>query len=356
MRKTLPLCLLLSFAVSCYEEVVIPVGEGEPVLVMNAQMNNLEEEHQVLLSVSHLGKVEPLRGAEVEVYVNGAFVAEAAEISDPYAYSASRYAFKADFHPGDEILLSARKDAFSASSTAVVPAAAPISSVDTSSVQMAFMNDLWEYVQLKARFKDLPGSSWYGVDCVTVDSCDYLDENGVPIPGLSVYGIVEHANLETGFDPVISEGAGKTAGGDLTSLFAVQNSYHCFSDDPIAGQECTLRVLVEPYYYYLSEYYYEVVSTREMSEEEWHLLYSYPRHVRRECRFRLRSMDFSQYRYLKALSNLETFGGEISFLVEPTTLPSNVEGGLGFVGVETVTEMECSVFERDYPPLDYLMY
>ena len=81
-----------------------------------------------------------------------------------------------------------------------------------------------------------------------------------------------------------------------------------------------------------------------------------PVRVRRECFFRLRSLDFAQYHYLKALNNLETFGTEMSFLVEPTTLPSNVEGGLGFVGIETVTEFCYARFEREYEPLDEIYY
>ena len=90
--------------------------------------------------------------------------------------------------------------------------------------------------------------------------------------------------------------------------------------------------------------------------DPWSILVKLPVRVRRECFFRLRSLDFAQYHYLKALNNLETFGTEMNFLVEPTTLPCNVEGGLGFVGIETITEFPYARFEREYEPMDTIYY
>ena len=63
MRKLIPILLISLLAAGCYEEIRIPTEDKDPVLVMNAQMNNLEETHVVNLSVSRLSKVEPLPGA-----------------------------------------------------------------------------------------------------------------------------------------------------------------------------------------------------------------------------------------------------------------------------------------------------
>ena len=41
---------------------------------------------------------------------------------------------------------------------------------------------------------------------------------------------------------------------------------------------------------------------------------------------------------LTALNNLENFGYEAQIIVEPTTIPSNVNGGLGMVAVQARTE------------------
>ena len=87
MRKILPVLLLSFLAAGCYKEIRIPTEDKDPVLVMNAQMDNLEETHVVNLSVSRLSKVEPLPGAKVKVYVNGSLVAEAVEMAEEYAWN-----------------------------------------------------------------------------------------------------------------------------------------------------------------------------------------------------------------------------------------------------------------------------
>lgn len=356
MRKNCLLLLMMPWFVSCYEEIIIPVGEKEPVLVMNAQMNSLEQYHHILLSSSYLSKVEPLHDADVQVFVNGSLVARPEEAET--SYQASWYGFEASFQPGDIVRITAGKDGRSVSAEVTVPSPVPIGSIDTSSVRMTFLDETTDYLQLKVRFRDLPGPSWYGVAIQVREDWEYRDSSGTVIPEYSVSDVRHYLPLETGFDPVISEGAGKTVGGDLASLLSAENTYHCFSDGAIADEECTLRVLCYPHDFYMPEFHYGLTypSTMTGEESEWETLSRLYRRVTRSCRFCLRSLDFSQYHYLKALENLETFGGEVSFLVEPTTLPSNVEGGLGFVGIEAVTEVECARFEREYTPLDDILY
>lgn len=357
MRKIIPILTLAFLAAGCYKEIRIPTEDKDPVLVMNAQMNNLEEMHVVNLSRSLLSKVEPLPGARVRVYVNGALVAEAVELAEEYAWNRTAYAFEATFKPGDEVRIEATKDAFNASSTVLVPPAVSVASVDTSSVRMTYLDDTSDYLQLKVRFKDLPGDSWYGVDHRVSDLWEYLDEEGNVIPE---YTAVSNSlgSIETGFDPVISEGSGKTSGSDFGALLSVENTYNCFSDSPIAGEECTLRVMAYPWSVYLNDYRYGLLVPELLYDDPdpWSTLVELPVRVHRECFFRLRSLDFTQYHYLKALNNLETFGTEMSFLVEPTTLPCNVEGGLGFVGIETITEYSYARFEREYEPMDTIYY
>ena len=59
MKKIIPILMLSFLAAGCYEEILIPTEDKDPVLVMNAQMDNLEEVHRVNLSVSRLSKVTP---------------------------------------------------------------------------------------------------------------------------------------------------------------------------------------------------------------------------------------------------------------------------------------------------------
>ena len=240
MRKIITFLLFACLAAGCYKEIRIPTEDKDPVMVMNAQMDNLEETHVVNLSRSLLSKVEPLPGAQVKVYVNGSLVAEAVEIAEEYAWNRTAYAFKATFQPGDEVRIEASKDAFNASSTVIVPPAVAIASVDTSSVRMTYLDDTSDYLQLKACFQDQPGDSWYGVDQRISDLWEYIDEDGNVLPE---YTSVSNAygSIETGYDPVISEGSGKTSGSDFAALLSVENTYNCFSDSPIAGEECPGR-------------------------------------------------------------------------------------------------------------------
>ena len=357
MRKIIPMLMLALLGTGCYKEIRIPTEDKDPVLVMNAQMDNLEERHTVSLSRSLLSKVEPFSGARVKVYVNGTLVAEAVETPEDSGWNQTAYEFKATFKPGDEVRIEATKDAFNASSTVIVPPADAIASVDTSSVRMTYLDDTSDYLQLKARFKDLPGDSWYGVDNRVSDLWEYLDEEGNVIPGYIVHSN-SMGNIETGFDPVISEGSGKTSGSDFAALLSVENTYNCFSDSPIAGEEYTLRVMTYPWNVYLDDYRFGLLvpAVLEDGPDPWSILAKLPTRIHRECYFRLRSLDFTQYHYLKALNNLETFGTEMSFLVEPTIIPCNVEGGLGFVSIETVTEFCYARFEREYEPMDTIYY
>ena len=157
---------------------------------------------------------------------------------------------------------------------------------------------------------------------------------------------------------MISEGAAKTNGSDLAALLSAENYYNCFADTPFADQDCTLRVLMYHWSFYLAQERYGIYVPEWMNNnpDAWSILTAMPVRIHRTCIFRLRTLDFSQYHYLKALNNLETFGTEVNFLVEPTTLPSNVEGGLGFVGIETITETPYAQMEREYGPEDMIYY
>ena len=350
MRKSIYLLVLAVLAVSCYEEIVIPVGDDEAVGVMNAQLNTLDSVHTVQLSVSQKSDVKGLTGADVRVFVNGTLVATAKEIVplnpditywDGYRShqgpKETDYTFEAEFRPGDEVRIEARKGEIELSSTLTVPAATHLSSVDTSTVQMTYMGDKSTYLQAKMVFNDLPGLSFYRLSGRIVEDVAYLDESGEPAPGLS--GTTENVmSLETGFDPIISEGTGKTGGADIGALLKAENSYHCFADTPFSGEECTIRPLV--FFSHLSDgyYWYYPDFLDNIENPDWAAIDAMDRRVQRRWIIQLRSLDFGQYHYIKALEHLDTFGEDMSFLVEPTTLPSNVEGGLGFVGMETVTE------------------
>ena len=356
MKKTIYLLLLSFLAVSCYEEIVLPVGDDEPRGVMNAQLNTMNTSHTVYLSVTRKSHVKALSGAGVRVFVNGTLAATAEEMPPRYeGVNEAGYAFEATFRPGDEVRIEATKDAFSLTSTVTVPQPVTVSSIDTSTVKMTYMGETGTYLQVKTNFQDLPGSTFYRIDGRIMDDYQYLDEDMNPVSGYAGTGEL-YLGLETGFDPVISEGGGKTGGTDLATLLADGYSYHCFSDIPFSGEECTIRPLINPSFYLRDYPYMSYAIPEDVTDEELPTLYDLYLSVRRRACVQLRTLDFSQYHYLKSLENLETFGTDLIFLVEPTTLPSNVEGGLGFVGIEAVTELMFYEETRVFPPLGAVYY
>lgn len=364
MKKILSILILPILVVSCYEEIVIPVGDEEPVAVMNAQMNTGETTHEIHLSVSQKNRVWGLDGADVKVTVNGKTTLAAVPVYDEFYASnpgyrpwEQVYVFDADLKPGDEVQIEARKDALHVTATVIAPPAVALTLIDTSTVRMSYMGETDEYLQVKLGFRDLPGDTWYRVDACLETEYAYLEEDGSPSPEYSGNNIW-WMSPETGFDPIVSEGGGKTGGMDIAALLYAEDSYSCFSDNAFRDQECTIRPLFYPYsvYAYYDRYTFPVLDDYTQYESVYEIISKMPYYSHRKARVQVRTIDFTQYHYLKALQNLDTYGTEMTFLVEPTTLPSNVEGGLGFVGLETVSEVVFYEKEETLPPSGDQMY
>ena len=364
MKKLLPLLMMTALVVSCYEEIIIPVGDVEPVAVMNAQMNTGDTTHEIHLSASQKNRVWGLDGADVKVSVNGKTAITAVQVSDedaawnPYYRPWEQvYVFDADLKPGDEVRIEARKDALHVTATVTAPPAIDLALIDTSTVRMSYMGETDEYLQVKVGFRDLPGDTWYRVAACMETEYAYLEEDGSPSPeysGAQTWWMP----TETGFDPVISEGSGKTGGMDLAALLSVEDSYNCFSDNSFRDEDCTIRPLFSPYtvYGYYDQYAFPLLDDYTQYETVYGTISEMPYYSHRKARLQVRTIDFTQYHYLKALQNLDTYGTEMTFLVEPTTLPSNVEGGLGFVGLETVSEVVFYEKEETLPARNDLLY
>ena len=357
MKKILPVLLLSMLMVSCYREIIIPVGDDEPIAIMNAQLNTGETTHEIRLSVTQNHRAQPLNGADVRVTVNGKTTFTATEVPDDpevQTYLWDRpYAFEANLEPGDEVLVEARKDAFYLTATVTAPPAIDISLIDTSTVRMSFMGDTEEFLQVKVSFRDLPGDSWYRVDACMETDFAYLDGDGNPSPEYSGT-VISWITPETGYDPIVSEGGGKTGGMDMAAWLGNDWSYHCFSDNLFRDKECTIRPLFYPYSFRGDIYGYVYPSW--FGRDAWDIIGSMPMQRHQKALLQVRTIDFSQYHYLKALQNLDTYGTEMTFLVEPTTLPSNVEGGLGFVGLETVSDVLFFEMEDVLPALNDQLY
>ncbi len=332
-RHILPLLLLV--AAGCEETIDIEIEDQEPLLVLNAQLSSDRTQHTVFLSLSTVSNVTAVKGADVKVSINGAApvkAVEQAEKTDEWNYrSYTGYLFEAELHPGDKVQLTASKDSRSASCEVTLPPRINLMSADTSRVQVrTYENYTEESFQLKVDFQDPEEENYYRFSCV-------LESDVITtMKGGETFLHPQHRTLrlDTSNDPVISEGL-STGSDNALSFFKVDNSYAVFSDELFRGSRRTFRFSISPYA--LEDLIFPAVSADD-PDWDWDQV-SLIRSTHRRLGVMLYSLDYVTYRYLKSLNNMETFGYEQQILIEPTTLPSNVEGGTGFVGAYTASEI-----------------
>ena len=324
MKRPLFILVLSLAASGCINKIPIEFGEPVPQLVLNAQMRAQEGTQIIYLGESTLTMLNPLHDADVNVLVDGKFFAKAEEMTTgtdlDFAYSAP-YCFQGGFPAGSQVQVTVKKDAWDASARADVCPAPVISAVDTlRSVEQA-LEYSYEAFQVKISFQDLPGESYYraGVRASTrITQVNAAGETNV-IP--QEYELPMSGSM----DPVLG---GTTAG---MSIFNLEKTYLAFSDEMFRDQDYTLRLSIiteqmYPYYYVRTEGFIPVYTIISTTLYPW-----------------LESISREEYDYLNALNNLENFGYTSQMIVEPTTLPTNVNGGLGFFAVLNRTEAASMV-------------
>ena len=318
MKKLPYILALLLAATGCINKVPIEFGEVTPQLVLNAQLLAKEDVQAIYLSESTLTTIKPLSGAEVTVLVDGKPFAAAVEADEEEQdnHYAAAYCFQGGFPAGSQVKVTAKKGSWDAwAQTEVLPLPV-ISAVDTLRTMERDIDYSYEVFQVKITFRDLAGDSYYRVGVRADHLITQVDAAGETneIP------VTYEFPMSGSKDPVLG---GATAG---MSIFDLDKTYLAFSDEMFRDQEYTLRLTINseqlfPYYYMWDGNFspeYAVVSTTMVP---W-----------------LESISREEFDYLSALNNLENFGYTGQVIVEPTTLPTNINGGLGFFAVRNRTE------------------
>ena len=336
MMKKFAILISLFLSVSCLTEEIIKIGDDTPVPVMNAQLHAGDTLHRVFLNLSRLDRVEPLNEAVVKVYINDALAATAEWVEMEEIYSNSEYIFKADFNPGDRVRIEATKGSFHAKAEVTVPPAPSILSVKYEKVQQGEEELNFEYryyVQIEDASSE---DSFYRISMdkdVTVEN--YYKDNPVPKITKSDTHYVSVYNSD---EPVISDGWMKEVEDDedimslLSSLFMIENQFNIFTDERFRNETYTLKLRSDNLGF---------VSDFDYAAER---IVCNP-----TVNIRVNSMSFLEYRYLISLCNFDTVGTDVNFISEPISLPSNVEGGIGFVSVESSAcySIEMPSWEQD---------
>lgn len=336
---------LALIAAACTSTEYIDVEELEPELVLNAQMTTGSALHHIHLSSSTRSMVKAEHGATVSVTYNDSPVPETLTEDDTEGRTSASYSYTKYLRAGDRLVIRAQSGSKSVTSTVTVPEAplyfdasvqenvqhaTPDSFLDfgytePGAVYQIPEDTLYPYEAwhlLKVDLKDFPGDSYYRVGAYVVTRL--YDENG----------ITKESNqraiwLDTSSEPVF--GAASTSGGMLDALAEGDNSYNLFTDSVFADKDYTLKLFFQEVQIASSRKYLSYEQNPETGEWEEHATppegYTYEAYIL----VKLFSISFDQYIYLKALG-LDDMGFLFS---EPVSIPSNVEGGLGFVSVDS---------------------
>ncbi len=342
---------LATFCASCTNTIELDVKLPEKRLILNALLNAGDEVHIVDLSErtdnmnspAHDG-VEQVHGATITCYVNGEEVAVAEEVFENYmrpydvappapgGFGSSHYEFRASFRPGDRIRLEARRDDEVAYAEVTVPEPAELEFVDMESYIEKV--DQWSsrsMLDVDFRISDVAGSdSYYRVGDPSRDMdllFHFYDDSGNKTGEDVTSQYVDGPKVYIDNDPILNDGYMPGGTEDIFSELNPVNAFKVFTDNQFRdrGAEVSLRF--------------------DMTVNEYSLFYlveGYPRKVDVESvlKINIETLDFKTYNYYKALNAGESYGYDISFLMEPIIFPSNVVGGLGFVGISSSTILE----------------
>ena len=149
-------------------------------------------------------------------------------------------------------------------------------------------------------------------------------------------------DYETFHDLILEDGY-SSGMGELFEDMVPVNSTHCFSDKLFKDSEATVRFYIPSYYF--KNYYYFFYDADRIE-------------INRFLRLSMKSFDRSFYNYLRALNNMDTYGYDVSPIIEPTMLPNNVNGGMGIVSIaaESTVEMIFGPFVYYKEDIDYPIY
>lgn len=339
---------------ACENEIPYTMGSGEPKLIMNALLDAGEPENYVYLNLSGVEGISHVEQAAVTLYVNGQLAETAEELPplkpigsldmvyDPNAplnnlpaiAKRKKFRITTALHPGDDIRLEAVAEGgkYHVTAEVTVPQPVPPVRVDTSTTQLRDYNGWDPYREYKVTMQDLPGGkNYYRLD-IRRDISTYglYDNQRDTVIHTRITDLINREDI------VLTDGNPSSNEDEENDIFGtyIANKYNVFTDSRFSDGSCTLKV-----YTWLNESY--------MPPNVY--LYQVSR-VSRVVTVRLLSISEAEYRYLKALNYLESDNYEDA-LMEPVIIPSNVEGGLGFVGISSearhVMEFPDEIFDNE---------
>lgn len=372
MRKSLVLSAAAVLVLSACTNILDYDFNGvENRLMVAGILDASEDTHVVYLSISGQGTVKAVKNGSVKCYVNGSLVAEEtlefsegqkkylmdAFINQPgtgswweYDYSNQLpLAFTAKFTPGDEVKLEFDADdgKFKASSRVLsVPEPVSFTRVDTSRV----VTENWEGMQdvchtIEAELADIKGEkNWYCIETIKNARGLYTFCDEGPDVSLELKDVL----LQGTDDLVLLDG--NMPDNDIFSFSLMgRGDFAVFSDAMFADKSINLQMYYSEYAWdsaYQFEYGFSSLLSQEDSSRKIKTLT-----VSQRVNLYLSNCSKAVYAYLRALRAL-TSSNYLPQIMEPVTVPSNIDGGTGFVDIvyTTVRSFDLEDLKFEYLP------
>ena len=355
MRKLVFVSLIavLGILAACENTIRYEYDRNDGQITLLSQMYTSETEHTIILSMSYPDRVEALKGASVVCFVNDVrHVAEEVppQVVEQYEYDPvsgeaviverlqesnhTEYVFSAVLQPGDEVRVEASKGAQKAWAEVTVPQRATLVKADTAMVERTIhyvdIDGDYSYesafMDIAVTIRDVPGEeNYYSLTASNFMEGEfrYLDDEGT-VTKTEWYSAEDKGiSYETFHDLVLEDGYSAGSSGSLLEDLLATNEMHCFSDKEFKDGEVVLHPSFDAYRFRPEEngWYYWMVP--EAQEGDLHIVFT----------LHLRSFNREFYNYLRAINNMQTYGYDVSPIIEPTMLPNNVVGGFGMVSV-----------------------
>lgn len=362
MKTKMKLHLIIYIAIAilataCENEIPYTSKPQETKLILNALLDAGTKENNVYLHLAEGNSIGRVDEATLSLYVNGklAETPQAVSAEEIYGHlqgqvsediyeallkslNYKRYRLTTAFTPGDHIRLEATAEGgkYHVSSEVIVPQPIENLQVDTCLAYLRVYKGQELHRQYKITLQDRPNErNYYRLEILNDFSyrCEWKelvrDENGEPMTEINENGYWHYVyatkdtiinDRQTGLinreDVILTDGHPGSYDDESNELFpTITNKYNIFTDSRFSNSTATLKVYTPHYqdYYPMQTYYDQIYRTQTIT-------------------VRLLCLTEAEYRYLKALNCLDD-GDYDETIMEPITLPGNVENGLGFVGV-----------------------
>lgn len=376
MKRRLKLHLIIytvaaGLFTACENEIPFNLGEQKPMLIMNAMLDAEATENIVSLYLSEGGGIRYINEATLSLYVNNKQAETLQPISAEEHYGHmkdqvsneiyeallksihfKKFRLTTALKPGDNIRLEATAEGgkYHVYSEVTVPQPLQSLQVDTATALIRNWGSMRYFRQYRITLQDYPNEkNYYRLEivnnkdfrCITRTPLEdergnYIkDENGDYIYTISKDTVINYrfGELINREDVILTDGHVTSSEDDENAMFpAIENKYNVFTDNRFSNSSATLKVYTPLY-----DDNYGIITNLEYTR-------CYLKHT---IIVRLISLPEIYYRYLQALNCLDDDDYD-SALMEPISMPGNVVGGLGFVGVSSEIKYTIEMPEKEW--------